>query len=689
MTVKIAIRENVAVITIDNPPVNASSHAVRQGLVDCFSEVATNDDVKSIVLACAGRTFVAGADISEFGKPPQEPHLPDVFNLIEQSEKPVVAAIHGTALGGGLELALACHYRLALNTAKIGLPEVTLGLIPGAGGTQRLPRIAGIESALNMITSGKMMSVLSPVGQDVVDLICEENLVEQAIEFVLARQGEEVPRSSERPLQLAAGQESIFDEWRASVQRKARGQIAPLKAIDAIEQGLKQGFAAGLKTERDIFTECKASSQSTAMRHAFFAERQCSKIEGMNISLQPKPIDRVAVIGAGTMGGGIAMCFASAGVDVYLLELAEENLERGLGMIDDKYQRSVDTGRISQETKEACIDRIQGTMSYEDLRDVDLVVEAAFESMQVKRDIFTRLDEVCKPETILSSNTSYLDIDEIAAVTNRPKKVIGMHFFSPAHVMKLLEVVKAEQTDDETIITAMAIGKKIGKLCCAVGVCYGFVGNRMYAAYGREFNMMLLEGATPAQLDKAMTDWGMAMGPASVTDLTGIDIGYKARRERPNPVEDPLFFRASDLMVENERLGQKTSAGFYKYVDGVKQDDPEVETLLKSEALRLGIAQREITTEEIQERLSLTLINEGAKILDEGIAARAGDIDVIWLNGYGFPRWRGGPMCYASELGLDHVYSRLCHYKDQFGEEYWSVAPLIEELAENGESFAD
>lgn len=681
MSVSLSIKNQIAEILIENPPVNALSQSVREGLVNCVKSAQADNQVKAIILFCAGQTFVSGADIKEFSKPPMEPFLPDVLNQIEQSEKPVVAALFGTVLGGGLELALACHYRVALRGTKIGLPEVTLGLIPGAGGTQRLPRLAGLETALEMITSGKIVSVESGTARSVVNAVVDDDLYAKAIDFALGLSSAGFPRACHQALALDKSQKNVYADWRTKAEKKMRGQLAPLRAIDAIEYGQKNGFAEGLLKERELFILCKQSSQSIAMRHAFFAERLSSKVDGLDPALQPQTINKMGVIGAGTMGGGIAMCFASAGIEVQLLELAEENLQRGVQMIDDKYQRSVDSGRINMAEKDACMARIQGTTSYDDFADVDLVVEAAFENMQVKHEIFIKLDEICKPTAILSTNTSYLDIDKIASVTDRPNKVIGMHFFSPAHVMKLLEVVRAAETDDVTLATAMSVGKKIGKLCCAVNVCYGFVGNRMYSAYGREVNTLLMEGATPSQIDNAMTSWGMAMGPVSVTDLTGIDIGYKARKENPVKNQDPLFFRASDLMVENNRLGQKTSTGFYQYVDGVKQYDPEVEILLRAEAENLNVIQKKITNEEIQERLILTLINEGAKILEEGIASRASDIDVIWLNGYGFPRWRGGPMWYANKMGLDNIYQKLLEYQQQFGENYWTPAPLLKQLA--------
>lgn len=640
---------SIALITINNPPVNALSQTVRQSLLDCIAEANQDSLINAIVLHCAGRTFVAGADISEFGKPPLEPHLPDVLNLVEQSTKPVVAALHGTALGGGFELALSCHYRIALRGTRVGLPEVSLGLLPGAGGTQRLPRLVGLKKALQMITSGKPVLVdnlfeLRVADKQVLDAVVEEDLLSAAIQYAEQVKAQPFVRTSDLSISPIDNHHQVFDQWRSQLAKKSRGQIAPQKAIEAVENSLSMPFSQALKKERELFVECRKSPQSDAMRYAFFAERQASKLENIDASIKPQQIESVAVVGAGTMGCGIAICFASAGLNVCLLEINPDNLQHGLEVIRKRYQESVNRGRIDQAAMDNCISRIDGTCNYADLAEVDLVIEAAFESMQVKKAIFAELDKQCKPQAILATNTSYLDIDEIAASTMYPERIIGMHFFSPADVMKLLEVVRAAATDSQILVTVMALAKRIGKIAVAVGVCYGFVGNRMYSAYGAEANALLLEGATPLQVDKAMEDWGMAMGPFAVADLSGIDIGYKARRERSDISRPADFFRAADLMVENNRLGRKSAAGFYCYSDGIKQPDPVAVELIRCEAERLGIVQREISDQEIQQRLALSLGREGEKILQDGLVSGAGDIDVIWLNGYGFPRFRGGPM---------------------------------------------
>ncbi|MEM8496828.1 MAG: 3-hydroxyacyl-CoA dehydrogenase NAD-binding domain-containing protein [Pseudomonadota bacterium] len=695
--VTVTIEESVAVLCIDNPPVNALSQAVREGLLRAVNAAGDNEEVTAIVLACAGRTFVAGADIKEFGKPPMEPHLPDVLNAIEASTKPVVVALHGNALGGGLELAMAGHYRVATSSCKLGLPETNLGLIPGAGGTQRLPRLAGIEAALEMITSARPISAAKALEHGLLDAIADGNDADDVLQsaITLARGdvlSREPRRSRDISIEATDDSQKIFDAWRATVAKKARGQHAPQFAIDSIENSQGMSFDQGISKEREYFLECKASSQSRAMRHAFFAERSCSKIPGLDKSIEPTTVAHVGVIGAGTMGTGIAMCFASAGMQVTLLELSEDNLQRGLSLIKERYQQSRQLGRISETQMRTSIELIRGTQQYADFADVDLVVEAAFESMQLKREIFSQLDSICKPDAILATNTSYLNINSIADATSHPERVLGMHFFSPAHVMKLLEVVNAELTSSASLATALSVAKRIGKIACAVGVCYGFVGNRMYSCYGREANALLLEGATPSQIDQAMQEWGMAMGPLSVTDMSGIDIGYKARRERDDPPDDPLFFRAADLMVEHQRLGQKTSAGFYDYADGKKLDDAVSVKLLQVEAEERGIKARDIDVEEIQQRLILALINEGARILEEGIAIRASDIDVIWLNGYGFPRWRGGPMCYADEIGLENVVSRIDEIHSQTvgaAKSYWQAANILRELAASGGTLSE
>ena len=686
----------IAVITIDNPPVNALSQAVRQGVLDSIATTNADTKTQGIIAHCAGMTFVAGADIKEFGKPPMEPHLPDVLAAVEQSAKPVLALLHGNALGGGLELALACHYRLAQASAKFGLPEVNLGLIPGAGGTQRLPRLIGVNAALSIITSGKPVTATAALDDGLVDALCEgdhEDLLESALRFMRVQAIPRGPRrNSEASVPVVDDLQAVFDKWRSTVSKRMGGQEAPLAAIESVANSIKLPFDQGMQAERELFLQRKQSPQSRAMRHAFFAERACAKVPRLGKLVKPQAVQHVGVIGVGTMGSGIAMCFASAGMDVVLLELNADNLQRGLAKIRGRYQQSVDKGQLSEQGMVDCLARIRGSETYVELADVDLVIEAAFESMQVKQEIFQQLESVCKPEAILASNTSYLDINIIAAATKRPEKVLGMHFFSPARVMKLLEVVCATQTSKQSLATAMDVGKKIGKISVAVGVCYGFVGNRMYSCYGREANALLLEGATPSQIDNAMQAWGMAMGPLAVTDMSGIDIGYKARREHSDPPADPLFFRAADLMVENKRLGQKTSAGFYDYVGGTRQSDSAAVELIRAEAAKLSVPPRAVSEEEIQQRLILALINEGAKTLQEGIANQASDIDVIWLNGYGFPRWRGGPMHYADEVGLVKVVDQIRLVQQQLPESSqaaWEPAVLLQRLASDSGEMAN
>lgn len=689
----------IAIITVNNPPVNALSHAVRSGLLTTITEAEQDPEIKAIIIQCSGRTFIAGADISEFSKTPLEPHLPNVIAKISGCTKPVVAALFGSVLGGGFEVALSCHYRVALKGTKVGLPEVTLGLIPGAGGTQLLPRLAGVELALEMITSGKPQVVDNLIEQGVVDILVDAldtpaHLITQTISFTEALiKNNKGPRATfNMEAELPENSAELFNEWRAKLTKKARGQKAPQFCIDSIENAVEMTYEYGIKKEREMFVECRNSSQSRAMRHAFFAERTAAKLElSTPVKEVTTPnINMVAVIGAGTMGGGIAMCFAKAGIAVKLLEMSQENLTRGLAAIEERFTQALKRGLMTQEKLTQCMSLIEGTCNYNGLADVDLVVEAAFETMAVKKEIFSSLERVCKPETILASNTSYLDINEIAQATNRPEKVVGMHFFSPANIMKLLEVVRTQHTDDSTLKTAMELGKRIGKISVAVNVCYGFVGNRMYACYGREANMLLLEGATPSQIDTAMQTWGMAMGPLAVNDMSGIDIAYKARKDNSKLTADPLYFCAANTMVENGRLGQKTGAGFYKYDPNTKRrlDDSSVLNLFKEQAKKLGVQQRNnISDEEIQNRLIFALINEGANILDEGIATRASDIDVIWLNGYGFPRYFGGPMCYANELGLDKVLDTIQGYQRQLSEQYWKPSALLERLVKKGEKF--
>ena len=683
--------DDIGVITVDNPPVNALSHAVRQGLHDAIL-AAQKDASRAVLIVCAGRTFIAGADITEFGKPPREPHLPDLCNTIEASSKIVVAALHGTALGGGLEVALSCHYRCALPDAKVGLPEVKLGLLPGAGGTQRLPRLIGAQAALDLMTSGNPIGAGQAASLGLIDHVVDGELVDAAINWCreLAENGAARRATSELPVESIP--DGAFDEYRSTLARRARGQVAPQRIVDCVEASLTGPFAEGLKIEREAFIDCMQSPQSAALRHMFFAERAAAKVHGLSRDTPLRDVNKVAVIGAGTMGSGIAMNFANAGMQVVLLEVDGEALARGLGIIERNYQGGVKRGKLTEEKALECRGRITGTTDYESLSDADLVIEAVFENLELKQQIFAKLDAVCRQGAILATNTSYQDVDRIAAATQRPQDVIGLHFFSPAHIMKLLEVVRAEKTADDVLATCMALAKKIRKTPVVSGVCYGFIGNRMLGHYAREAQLCIIEGATPERVDTAMQEWGMAMGPLAVFDLAGLDVGYKARQGLPESERgDPRAFRVADALVEMNRLGQKTGAGFYRYDAETRErsSDPDVQALIEREAAALGVEQREIDTDEIVDRLIFALVNEGLNILDEGIAQRPGDIDVVYVYGYGFPAWRGGPMHYADAVGLAHVLERVREFEQRFGPENWTPAPLLEKLVNDGITLAE
>ena len=683
--------DDIGVITVDNPPVNALSHAVREGLHDAIL-AAQKDASRAVLIVCAGRTFIAGADITEFGKPPREPHLPDLCNTIEASSKIVVAALHGTALGGGLEVALSCHYRCALPDAKVGLPEVKLGLLPGAGGTQRLPRLIGAQAALDLMTSGNPIGAGQAASLGLIDHVVDGELVDAAINWCreLAENGAARRATSELPVESIP--DGAFDEYRSTLARRARGQVAPQRIVDCVEASLTGPFAEGLKIEREAFIDCMQSPQSAALRHMFFAERAAAKVHGLSRDTPLRDVNKVAVIGAGTMGSGIAMNFANAGMQVVLLEVDGEALARGLGIIDRNYQGGVKRGKLTEEKALECRGRITGTTDYESLSDADLVIEAVFENLELKQQIFAKLDAVCRQGAILATNTSYQDVNRIAAATQRPQDVIGLHFFSPAHIMKLLEVVRAEKTADDVLATCMALAKKIRKTPVVSGVCYGFIGNRMLGHYAREAQLCIIEGATPEQVDTAMQEWGMAMGPLAVFDLAGLDVGYKARQGLPESERgDPRAFRVADALVEMNRLGQKTGAGFYRYDAETRErsSDPDVQALIEREAAALGVEQREIDTDEIVDRLIFALVNEGLNILDEGIAQRPGDIDVVYVYGYGFPAWRGGPMHYADAVGLAHVLERVREFEQRFGPENWTPAPLLEKLVNDGITLAE
>ena len=681
--VKYELESNIGVISVDYPPVNALSQAVRQGLHDAIT-AAQDDASEAVVIVCDGRTFIAGADITEFGKPAVEPFLTDLLNTIEASVKPVVAAIHGTALGGGFETALASHYRCALESAKFGFPEVKLGILPGAGGTQRAPRLAGVEAALDLMTSGNPVGASRALGLGLIDRIVDGDLREAAIAWAreLAEQGAGVRKSSEQP--VPAFDATLFDGYRAKLAKRARGQIAPQHIVTCVEAATEQPFEKGLEIERDLFIECIQSTQSAAMRHLFFAERQAAKIDDLPKDTPKRAVETIGIIGGGTMGGGIAMSFANAGIPVTLIEVNDEALARGLSIVDKNYAGSVKRGKLSEEKAARCRALITGSTDYDDLANADLVIEAVFEDPGLKKEIFTRLDSVCKPGAILATNTSYQDVNEIAAATKRPEDVIGLHFFSPANIMRLLEVVRAEKTADEVLGTCMALAKKIGKVPVMSGVCYGFIGNRMLQPYFREAQLCLVEGATPEQVDNAMEEWGMAMGPIRVADLAGIDIGYKARQALPEDKRgDPRSYRVSDALAEMGRLGQKTGAGFYQYDPDTRKhsSDPAVLEIIEREAAAFGIERRDIPDEEIVDRLVYGLVNEGMRILEEGIAQRPGDIDVVYVYGYGFPVSRGGPMHYAEAVGIERVYERVCEFQERFGAEAWAPARLLAQMA--------
>ena len=686
----------VAILTMQNPPVNALSKAVRVGLIDEIKSALANDNIQAIVITSQLALFSGGADISEFSGGDLEPMLPVVLDVIENASKPVIAVLNGPAFGGGLEVALACHYRVTFADNKVGLPEVNLGILPGAGGTQRLPRLAGVPQALDMIVSGQPQKAKKLPG--VFDLIVDNpaDLLQQANEFVgkVIAEGAKIKRTADIAIDKGAVPAELFSQYRQGIAKKARGFFAPERCIQAVEAAVELPLEAGLRREGELFMECMQTPQARAQQHFFFAERAASHVRDFDKSTPVRDIKKVGVIGAGTMGGGIAMNFANAGIPVIMLELKQEALDKGLGVIRKNYENTAKKGRISAQDVETRMLLLQGTTEYADLADVDLVIEAVFEKMEVKQQVFKTLDEVCKPGAILATNTSTLDVNEIASVTQRPQDVIGLHFFSPANVMKLLEVVKAEKTSPDVIKTAMQMAKKIRKVAVLVGVCFGFVGNRMIECYSREANRLILEGAKPEQIDKVIYDFGLPMGPFTMGDMAGLDIGYFVRESRREFIaHDPSYCILADKLVEQGRVGLKVGKGAYLYEQGSRTPipDPSILEMAKEEAGKLGITQRDISEQEIIERVIYPLINEGALILEEGIAAKSSDIDVIYVYGYGFPVYRGGPMQYADEIGTDTVYQAMCKYRDELGEygKHWfEPAPLLKQLAEQNKTFA-
>ena len=649
-SVTIQKHDDVLVVLVDSPPVNALSWHVRQGLKDGFEQGLSDDSVKAIVLRCAGSTFIAGADITEFGKPPQGPDLNIVLNMVEAAGKPVVAAIHGTALGGGLETALVCHYRIAVPSARLGVPEVKLGLLPGAGGTQRLPRVVGVEAAATMCALGEPLSATKAASIGLVDrLASEDSLAEDAI--VYARELISVgPRPTrDRPVR---GDIAVVEQLKTANAKKWRGFEAPYANLACVEAATRLPCEEGIKFERAEFLKLMGGSQSAAQRHMFFAERQAAKIDGLSKDIPLRDIKKVGVIGAGTMGGGISMNFLSKGIAVTIVEMVQENLDRGVGVIRKNYENSAAKGRFSQEQVEGMMALLTPSLTLNDLADCDLVIEAVYESMDVKKEVFGKLEAICKPGAILASNTSYLDIDEIAASTSRPQDVVGMHFFSPANVMKLLEVVRGDKTAPDVLATAMAIGKKIGKVAVVAGVCHGFIGNRMLSTRQQPAMQLLLEGATPAQIDKVHTDFGMPMGPFQMSDLAGLDIGWHRDPSKVKTIRDALCAAG--------RFGQKNSKGFYDY-DEKRVFTPSAEALAIIEEFRAtsNLPKREISDQEIVERTLYPMVNEGYKILEEGKAQRASDIDVVWIYGYGWPIYRGGPMFWGALEGEGKIVEAL------------------------------
>ena len=668
---------NISIITLNSPPVNALSAPVREGLHKGISEARNDKETEAIVIICEGRTFIAGADISEFGKEPKGPSLFEVQEFIEDSDKPVIAAIHGTALGGGLEVALTCHYRIAVPSAKCGLPEVNLGLLPGAGGTQRLPRVVGVEKALQMVTSGQHVPAKQCLEMGLVDEISnEDNLRQDSISFAKKIVSENRPlvKISEMndKVEAARGNENIFKDFRASIARKARGFLAPEYNIQCIEAAVNKSFTEGIKVERKLFMELVTGTQSAAQRYAFFAQRQVAKIPDIEPDTEIKPFTSIGVIGAGTMGGGISMNFANVGIPVTIIEQSQERLDKGLGIIRKNYENTANKGRITFEDVEKRTKLINGSTDINDLSNCDLIIEAVFENMDLKKNIFKTLDGIAKKGTILATNTSALDVNEIAAVTSRPEDVIGLHFFSPANVMRLLEIVRGEKTSKSVVATSMKMAKNIGKVAAVVGVCPGFVGNRILAQRQREANKLILEGAMPWEVDDALFNFGFPMGPFAMSDLAGLDIGWDEDLSTGDTLRDKL--------CEAGRLGQKTGKGFYIYDENRnKSPDEEVEKLIIEFSEKHQIKRREISKEEILERCLYPMINEGFKILEEGMAIRASDIDIVWINGYGWPIYEGGPMFYGQLIGYEKILKWHKEMEEKFGPDF-TPSPYLEKV---------
>ncbi len=698
--VKYEIRNGVAVITIDNPPVNALSPGVPEGISEKVDKACEDDSVKAIVLIGSGRTFIAGADIKEFGKlaagkQANTDGLHSLMNAMEDAVKPIVCAIHGMALGGGFEVAMACHYRIAVPTAQTGQPEVKLGIIPGAGGTQRLPRLVGLAAAAEICATGRMIKAGEALKLGMIDELMDGDLLESAIAFANARaeSGQALRKTREltEKLKITDDDRMAIDRLKVAVGKKARGIAAPLKAIEAVEFAADHSFDEGCKKEKEIFFECLCSDASKGLIHVFFSERAVGKVPGITKKTPIKEIKQAAVIGAGTMGGGIVMNYANAGIAVTLKEADQERLDKGMAIIRKNYEATAKKGRLTTEQVEARMALITPTLNYEDIADADIVVEAVFENLELKKKVFTEIDAVAKAGALLASNTSTLDIDQIASATKRPEQVIGHHFFSPANVMKLLEIVRGKATSDETIATSLALAKKLRKVGVVVGNCFGFVGNRMFGPFNHEAQFLVEEGAKVEQVDSVLYEFGMAMGIFAVLDLAGNDVGWRIHQEikdtLPEGIRQPLM---TEPLYEKGRYGQKTGKGWYRYEPGNRTPlpDVELEELVSGAVAKTGIEQHEISSQEIIERCLYALVNEGARILGDNIALRSSDIDIIYIYGYGFPAQRGGPMFYADSIGLKKVYEKVCQFESDQGER-WKPAPLLKDLAEAGKTFGE
>lgn len=692
--VSVVYEGDIAVLTVSNPPVNTINATVREHVLRSLDEIEARGGIRGAVLLCAGSTFFSGADISEFAGPPQEEAYRRMFNRLENLPFPTVAGMHGTVMGGGVELALALHYRVASPQMRLGMPEVTLGIIPGAGGTQRMPRLIGVEQTLELVLNARPVDAAHACELGIVDALIDGDLRAGSLDFLrqLIAIGRGPRRTGEMRVDPASAGDEVIARFTAQAHQQYPNRQAALTAIEAIRAAASLPLQQGLEYETELVNRAKATIESKALVHLFFAERETRKIPDVPADVKPRSVKRAAIVGAGTMGGGIAMCFANAGLPVTIVDASREGLDRGLAVVDRNYQSMVERHRITAREKADRMAQISGTLDYAELRDADVIIEAVFENMELKKRIFSSLDRIAKPGAVLATNTSTLDIDELATAVSRPQDVVGMHFFSPANVMPLLEVVRTAKTSPEVIRTVMDLARPLRKTPVLARVCYGFIGNRMMEGYAREAQRLVLEGATPRQVDSVLENWGMAMGILAVFDMAGIDVGVNVHRSNADKYPpDPSYYQADLALFEAGRLGQKSGQGYYRYElgDRTRHDDPEALALLRARATQLGIEQRAHTEQEILERCLYPLLNEGIRILDEGVAIRASDIDVVWASGYGFPRYRGGPMFYADTLGLRALLDGMHKYQALFGPMHWTAAPLLERLVASGKSLAD